>query len=345
LSALNVTLATNADLTDWESFFATRPEAGPLHHPAWRRILSDSFAIESLDLIARGADRRIVGVLPMYGSASYITGRHLASLAPALAASPEAARGLHAEALALRDRRRARYLLLRAGSSLEPAGAVESRIVHTIVPVDRTPEEALAALNAKTRWGVRQAEKSSVEIERVGPGGVEAFYPAYARNMRDLGTPVMAAGYMVAMAERLADRMEVLLARLRGRVIGGMIVVKSGSLWSDLYASIVRECRPIHANYLLYWRAIEAACLAEGVERFDLGRSAIDSGAHAFKRKWRGVDEYYFDRYYFAPGQAPRAATAEMRERRSWKQTVWTRLPLPLANALGPILRRRLPFG
>jgi hypothetical protein len=97
-----------------------------------------------------------------------------------------------------------------------------------------------------------------------------------------------------------------------------------------------RESRRLRANDLLYY-ALMSRSAARGCTAFDFGRSKIGSGAFAFKKNWG-----------FAPRPLIYAAKGAHREvnpaspRYRLQTAAWRRLPLPVANRLGPLLARGL---
>ena len=68
--------------------------------------------------------------------------------------------------------------------------------VPCLVAVDRDPDELWKAIGAKVRNLVRKAERAGLSARPGDPAtDLDAFYDVFARNMRDLGTPVYAAHF------------------------------------------------------------------------------------------------------------------------------------------------------
>jgi lipid II:glycine glycyltransferase (peptidoglycan interpeptide bridge formation enzyme) len=94
--------------------------------------------------------------------------------------------------------------------------------------------------------------------------------------------------------------------------------------------------RAARANELMYYELMRHAA-RRGCTRFDFGRSKVGTGAYAFKKNWG-----------FAPSSLVYAHWGESREvnplnpRYRLRIALWRRLPLWLANALGPTLARGL---
>jgi hypothetical protein len=98
-----------------------------------------------------------------------------------------------------------------------------------------------------------------------------------------------------------------------------------------------------YANLLLYWHTISEA-MREGALELDLGRNAPGSGPHKFKEKWTGVDRLPEHLYFGANAKALQGVDA-IHSGTSAQQRLWMRIPLNATNALGPLIRRELPFG
>jgi CelD/BcsL family acetyltransferase involved in cellulose biosynthesis len=107
------------------------------------------------------------------------------------------------------------------------------------------------------------------------------------------------------------------------------------------WASSLREHRQHCPNMLLYWTMLEDA-VQQGATTFDFGRSTIGAGTHQFKLQWGAQPtpmhwEYVLLTRQTAPDHGPSnpkfaAAVA-----------AWQRLPLWLANAVGPTIVRNIP--
>jgi hypothetical protein len=106
------------------------------------------------------------------------------------------------------------------------------------------------------------------------------------------------------------------------------------------WAASLTGYNAVAPNMLLYWAFIERAA-QQGLAAFNFGRCTPGSGTHRFKQQWGGRDVPLWW-YQHAAGQ--RAATPSPDDRAfSWGPRVWRRLPLPIANMLGPRVVRLIP--
>lgn len=345
--ALSVRLAGERDLAAWQNYVDHNPHAGPLHHAAWYPILRQAYSVKPYFLYALNDANQIVGILPTYLSRSPITGSHITSLeGGALAESDEAVHLLLSEAKTIRDHQHAQYLQIRGGSVDTVQGSVKVPTVHTIIETARDVDALWSAVKPKTRWGIRQAEKQDLKIERDDRlEGLDSFYSVYASHMKQLGTPVFGISTFRAMKEELrSDKLRLYLATFKGQLIGGMLCIVHNRSWTDWYAVMRPSEETEFANYLLYWHVIRDASI-NGVQTLDLGRSSPDSNVHLFKRKWGGTDVEVPYLFYAAPRARLRdMGLQQMKGSKGLAQRMWAHLPLAVCNIVGPRIRSALPF-
>jgi FemAB-related protein (PEP-CTERM system-associated) len=196
-------------------------------------------------------------------------------------------------------------------------------------------------LDRKIRNQVRKAEKNGLTA---AVGGVEllpAFYAIFARNMRDLGTPVYSVRFFREVFAAFPDAARVCLVRQGSTPFAASIVLSHGRRMEVPWASALRESNPLSANVLLYWRMLQLA-IEGGVEVFDFGRSTPGEGTFAFKKQWGAeplelVWEYWTGAGRRAPDLSPKNPKFSAAIR------LWQHLPLPVANVLGPRIVRHIP--
>ena len=98
--------------------------------------------------------------------------------------------------------------------------------------------------------------------------------------------------------------------------------------------------RDRYGNDFMYWEVMRRAA-ARGFRLFDFGRSKLGTGSFAFKKNWGFSPEPLHYRFRLAAGaQIPELNPLNPKYRLFI--AAWKRLPLPLANAIGPHLVRGL---
>ena len=122
-----------------------------------------------------------------------------------------------------------------------------------------------------------------------------------------------------------------------GRVVAaGLAMNFRGSMMLP-WSGATFEARPVYATNALYWRAIQLG-IESGCHTFDFGRSSAGSGIYEFKRQWGPTPvQPYWSTLYLSPRR-----TSAPRNRKSLQtiSRLWRYLPLNVARAMGPGLRR-----
>ena len=106
------------------------------------------------------------------------------------------------------------------------------------------------------------------------------------------------------------------------------------------YGGGTSQARQRAGNDFMYWEVMRRAA-ARGYRLFDFGRSKLGTGAFAFKHNWGFEPERLHYRYRLAPG-AEIPDHNPMNPKYRLFIAAWKRLPLPVANLLGPPIVRGL---
>ena len=106
------------------------------------------------------------------------------------------------------------------------------------------------------------------------------------------------------------------------------------------YGGGTAQARQRAGNDFMYWEVMRRAA-DRGCRLFDFGRSKIGTGAYAFKHNWGFTPAPLHYRYRLAPGAAIPDHNPLNPKYRLFI-AAWKRLPLPVANLLGPPIVRGL---
>jgi FemAB-related protein (PEP-CTERM system-associated) len=344
-AVITIIRSTEVDKS-WDRFVESHPRGTVGHLSAWGSIAREAYGHESLYLIADDGGE-IAGVLPLVRISSRLFGRRLVSMPfldyGGVLAEPE--RGVETalveEALHLTGQRRAHGLGLRQFYPEPlPYPTTSDRVTMLL---ELTTEEAMwKALSSERRNRVRKGEKLGLTASWVGDEALDDFYTVYAVNMRDLGSPVHSRGFFQAMLAALPGTARILLVRDKGgRTVGAAICLFFRDTIMVPWVSSLREAFALCPNFVLYWEVIRHGCRS-GYHVLDLGRSFRSAGTFEFKRQW-GATPHTLPWIFLdaRPGVAPpvdRDASRFDVLIRAWK-----RLPMPVANVLGPWIRRQVP--
>jgi len=336
---------TEIDEREWDAFVHAHADATPYHLWRWRSVFEDVFG-HRCEYLALRDDDRVVGVLPLVVLKSVLFGRFGVSLpfvnyGGVLATSPSAADALLAGASTLAVRHGLTHLELRHREPHYPQLRAKQHKVAMVLPLAASTEEMWAALDRKVRNQIRKAEKSGLTVETGGLELLADFYTVFARNMRDLGTPVYSRRFFLAVLSHFGEHSRVFVVRCDGEPIGAAVSLTFRDVIEVPWASSLREHLALCPNNLLYWAVIQYA-IGDRLRALDFGRSTPNEGTFHFKRQWGAGPAPLHWEYYLRSGTTlPDHSPKNPRFRGAIE--VWKWLPVGVANRLGPSIVRGIP--
>jgi FemAB-related protein (PEP-CTERM system-associated) len=332
------------DPIEWDTFAGQHARGTLYHQWRWCDFAGAVFGFKVHLLSERGAGGSLIGVFPVVEQRSILFGRRFVSLPFLNYGGPL---GTTAEVEA--------SLIDRASRLAKGSGATQLEVRDTVprqgfaTRSDKvTLELALPgsvdalgkALGSKLRSQVRRADRESPEVACGGFELVHEFYPVFAATMRDLGTPVYPRRFFTEMLARLGADCTVVIVRLRGRPAAAALLTHFRDRTEIPWAASLHELRATSVNMRLYWECLVHA-IGRGSRVFDFGRSTVDAGTYRFKLQWGSQPRQLYWIYPLAPAGAPAGGHGQWLAR---AQSAWSRLPLPVANALGPWVSPGLPW-
>jgi len=340
-------LHVTADATEgeWDRFVGRHPHASPYHAWRWRRVFERAFGHETLYLTARDHGA-IVAVLPLVIFNSRIFGRFAVSLpfvnyGGVLARDHASAVFLLEQARALAAERRLAHVELRHTARQFPDLEARTHKVGMLLRLERDTAKAWESLDRKVRNHVRKAQKSQLTSRVGGPELLDRFYSVFARNMRDLGTPVYSRRFFTEVLAAFPDTTRVFLVDSGDVTVAGAITLSHRDTLDNPWASSLREYRSLAPNTLMYWRMVEHA-IETRHSVFDFGRSTPGEGTFQFKQQWGAEPTPLNWEYVLANGRTlPNLSPSNPKFRAAI--ATWRRLPLAVANRLGPHIVRSIP--
>jgi FemAB-related protein (PEP-CTERM system-associated) len=155
------------------------------------------------------------------------------------------------------------------------------------------------------------------------------------------GTPPLSLRYFERLAATFGDACEILLvADAAGKPVSGVISFYFRDEVLPYYAGDTESARNLAANDFKYWEVMRRAC-ERGVRVFDYGRSKRDTGSFDFKKNWGFEAEPLAYEYHLLSRSAIPQNNPLNPKYRAFI-ALWRRLPVSVANALGPAIVRSL---
>jgi lipid II:glycine glycyltransferase (peptidoglycan interpeptide bridge formation enzyme) len=195
-------------------------------------------------------------------------------------------------------------------------------------------------LDSNLRRRVRRAERAGLSTAVAGVEQIDEFYQVFAHRMRELGTPVHARMFFIAMFEAFRERARLVLVKQDRTTVGGLVAICFKHTVVVPWVTCLSAYFPLYPNMLLYWHTIRLAC-EEGYKQFDFGRSTRDSGTYRFKSQW-GAEESPLYWYSIPTNGHSTEATGHDGLYSGVATGIWRRLPLTVTNQLGPRVRKYL---
>lgn len=344
-AAISVVEAGPESRGEWDDYVARSSRAELYHDYRWRALIEGVFGHRSLYLLARDATG-VRGVLPLVRLKSRLFGDFLVSVpylnyGGVLADSDAARQALLAESV-----RRGRdlgvdHIELRHRDEPRLDWPAREDKVAMLLELPSSQDDLWRTFSAKLKSQIRRPEKEGAVVRQGGRELLSDFFAVFSRNMRDLGTPVYPQRFFAAILETFARETSVFVVDLAGKPVAAGIVVAHRDTLEIPWASSLREANRAGVNMLLYAAVLRHA-IARGLRRFDFGRSTKDSGTYRFKEQW-GARPLQLHWHYWLPHGGPLPQINPNNPKYRAAISMWRRLPVPIANFLGPQIVKNLP--
>ena len=344
---MHIHLAEASSFDSWDKYVRNHPGGLPYHLAAWQKAIRDAYGFDSCSLIAEDGGS-ICGILPF-------TRFHVPWQKPALISLPYCdAAGVLADSQTIASTLIDRALeiaaennckcQIRSSESLPVQGENITDKVRMVLELPNSADELSAGLKSKVRSQVKKPLRDGLSV-RVGEIELlDHFFSVFSENMRDLGSPVHSRHWIDAIARHYGSRALVAVVYTPDEqpAAAGMLL-KLPAIVVVPWASSLRRYNSLNPNMLLYWTFLSHAA-DNGHRYFDFGRSTPGGGTYGFKAQWGAVPKQLY--WYAWPekyGINEKTVTAKSSIRKI-TENCWSSLPLPLANRLGPAVRKYIPL-
>lgn len=339
-------MSVDVDKILWNSFVQRTENATAYHQFEWNIIIAKSFEHQCHYLAAVDNQGQWQGILPLVHMRSRIFGNFLVSVpfvnyGGLLCNTDTAAALLLEEAEQLRRSCNATHVELRHASYYIEYLPTRQHKVSMILNLAGDVDAQWKAFNPKLRNQIRKAEKNGLQFIVGHLDLLDDFYEVFARNMRDLGTPVHDKKFFYNVLETFADTTKIFAVRHQRKVICTGVALWFRDTLEMPWASSISDYLALCPNNMLYWETIRFA-IEHGFRKFDFGRSTPHEGTYNFKKQWGALPVQLHWQYLIDKG----SKMPELNPSNPKYQTairVWQRLPVPITKVLGPLIVRNIP--
>ena len=343
---IKVKLLSPEHAARWDAFVRACPQATFFHLSAWQEIVRSVFRHRTYFLFVE-RDGQIIAVLPLAEVKSRLFGHALTSLpfcvyggiAAAADSGEEALALLEAEADSLARQLGVQHLEYRNLQSRHADWPRQELYVTFRKEILPELEANMLAIPRKQRAMVRKGIKNEL-VSHIDPN-VDRFFALYADNVLRHGTPALPKKFFQRLKETFGDDCEVLtVTDPAGRTLSSVLSFYFRDEVLPYYAGDDLAARDLAANDFKYWELMRRAC-ERGCKVFDYGRSKIGTGPYSFKKNW-GFEPQPLSYEYRLYTRDSVPQNNPMNPKYRAFIAMWKRLPLGVANAIGPHIVRHL---
>lgn len=339
---LQVDQLSPTDASRWDAFVNRHEQGTFFHLSGWKEVIERAFGYRTFYLYTE-REGGISGVLPLGQIKSMLFGNNLTSVpfcvyGGILADDESSAAALRDAACQLAEKLGVDALELKNREASGKGWPTKELYVTFRKEISANHDENLKAIPRKQRAMVRKGIKAGLQSEKVT--GCERFFRVYSESVRNLGTPVMPLGYFETIRDVFSDNCEVLMITHQGQDIAGVMSFYFRDEVLPYYAGSLPLARNLKGNDFMYW---ELMCQSaeRGIRIFDYGRSKAGAGSYSFKKNWGFIPQLMHYEYYLVKSTSIPEINPNNPKYRMFINA-WKKLPLPIANTVGPILARKL---
>lgn len=328
-----------------DSFVAEHPDSEIFHRPQWSVAVEQGCRQRAHYLVAEDSAGHLTGCLPLTEVRSPLFGSALVSVGFGTGGGPLSPDSATADRLieagwALARKLGCRSMELRGGPVPDGWTAQAGIYANFAKPLPQGDEAILKAIKRRHR-AIRRAQEFNLET-RAGreTKDLEDFYAVFGQSVRNLGSPVFPRSLFAAMIDQLGKDADILTVYRDGRAVSSVLNFYFNGSVLAYWGGGTREARDCFSNEVMYYEVMRHAS-RRGCTTFDFGRSKVGSGPYSFKMNWGFDPEPLVYAVRTVAGAAPRAVNPADPKYRL-QVALWQRLPLPVANLLGPPIARGL---
>lgn len=331
----------------WDDYVRKHQSGSIYHLSAWKSLIEKTFGHQCLYYLALNESGDICGVLPSVNLKSKIFGNFIVSMpffnyGGVLADTQDVATQLNEYLQQQAENNKVSHIQYRESvERTEGELPVSTSKVNMVLTLPDTAEALGKLIGSKRRSQIKRPIKEGVS-HKIGKGELlDDFYQVFCENMRDLGTPVYGKSFFANILETFKENCSICIVYWQGKPVSAGFLIRHKDRMEIPWASTLSYANRISVNMYLYWQILSNA-IETGCKEFDFGRSTIDEGTYRFKKQWKSEPQQCYW-YHWVPegGELPNLSPSNAKFDLAIK--MWKKLPLPVANTLGPFLVKNLP--
>jgi FemAB-related protein (PEP-CTERM system-associated) len=333
------------DIGDWNAY-ATGNRAASLYHRAeWRDLVRETFGHDCHYLLARDASRAVVGILPLVHLRSRLFGNFMVSMpyfnyGGAVADHPSVELQLMQAAASYAEGQGISHIEFRDDIPRADMPVRDAKVSMRL-PLPPDEQSLWDGFSPKLRAQIRRPQREHTDTKHGGMDLLDDFYRVFARNMRDLGTPVYSKTFFRNILRLFPEQSDIVVVYLDNRPVAAAFLLGHRDTLEIPWASSLKHVNHLSMNMLLYWTVLRLA-VERGYRSFDFGRSSRDAGTFRFKQQWGALPRQLYW-HYWLNGNGSLPGLNPDNPKYALAINLWKRLPISVSIWLGPPIVKNLP--
>lgn len=333
-----------AKFEEWNQYVESNPSASLYHRAEWRTLIQEVFGHECYYFYAR-QDKKFVGILPLVRLNSRLFGDFMVSMpyfnyGGAIADTITTEQKLMSHANKIAEQLTTSHIEYRDDITREAMSARTDK-VNMILPLPDNEDTLWQSFPSKLRSQIRRAQREKTEVNIGTTDYLSDFYTVFARNMRDLGTPVYGKVLFRKILQTFPDNSSIITIRHAGRPVAAAFLLGHKNTLEIPWASTIKDVNHLSINMLLYWQVLIFAIKNKYIY-FDFGRSSKDAGTYRFKQQWGAQAKQLYWHYWTPDGDAPPKLNPD-NPKFALAIKLWQKLPVFVTKLFGPSIVKNLP--
>ncbi|WP_174209049.1 FemAB family XrtA/PEP-CTERM system-associated protein [Sphingorhabdus sp. EL138] len=335
------------ELARIDQFVNDHPQGTAFHRPAWVLAVSKACGHGWCYMLAENTAGELQAILPLNLIHSALFGRALVSSGFAVGGGILSVDNQATETLAdavwdFAETHSFPTVELRGGRA--PRGEWQNKddvYAGFVTDLADDDDSQLLAIPRKQRAEVRKGLKNDLTI-RIGSDEEDRadHYHVYAESVRNLGTPVFPKALFDAVMDAFGADADILTVSSDGQPVASVLSLYHRDTVMPYWGGGTYDARRLRANDIMYYALMNHA-RQRGCRRFDFGRSKNGTGAYSFKKNWGFEPEPLSYAVRSADGEEARDVNP-MSPKYRLQVALWQKMPLSVANRLGPMIAKGL---
>lgn len=333
---------TTDNVFKWDAYVENHPDGTFFHKAGWQTVIEKSFGHKTFYLFVENKGE-ITGILPMAMVSSLLFGKALVSTpfcvyGGAIANDDKTLGLLYQEAGRLGKELKVTHFEIRNLNTKYSDWPEKDLYVTFRKEMSAEPDENMTAIPRKQRAMVRKGIKAGLRTEITED--VEQFYNIYSLSVRNHGTPVFSKKYFEVLKTVFKKHCEIRVIYKADTPVSTVMTFYFKDEVMPYYGGGNLDARKHKAFDFMYWEIMKDVC-QKGYRIFDYGRSKKGTGSYSFKKNWGFVPEPLHYQYNLLNTDSiPDVNPLNPKYQLFIK--LWRRLPLSVANTIGPFISKSL---